>query len=374
MEIINQWLAQMEIAPFVGAVIIAAVTIVAAKMVQLLGKRIALTASRWSRLGTRIQLFKIIHRSLWMTVLLLGILVEVKWINPAARVDLLITGATKTVLAIMWGIVLVRMLGFVSSRLSSRYPAESELFLMTQNIGIAFISISGGLAIMGIWGINLTPLLASAGIAGIIVGLAAKDTLGNFFGGISLLLDKPFKHGDYIVLSSGERGRVVDIGLRSTRIVTRDDILITVPNSVIISTKIINETAPAGIMRVRAKISVLQGSAPEKVQEALLKIAKENRLVLSEPAPRVRFRGFGDTSFDFELLCWIAKPKDKGRVLHQLNTAAVKEFTRSGISLVTPQREVTVYQISEKEPESHVSEKVAEPHTQSGHQESLPGM
>ena len=133
---------------------------------------------------------------------------------------------------------------------------------------------------MSVWGINLTPLLASAGIAGIIIGLAAKDTLANFFGGISLFLDKPFKHGDWIVLSSGERGRVVDIGLRSTRIVTRDDILIAVPNSVIISTKIINESAPAGAMRIRLKISVLQGSYPEKVQEALLTLLRRAELII----------------------------------------------------------------------------------------------
>ena len=124
MDFINEWLAQMEIAPMVGAVIIAAVTIIAAKMVQLLGHRIALTASRWSRLGTRVQLFQIMHRPLWITVLLLGILIEVKWINPAARIDFLVTGAIKTVLAIMWAIVFVRILGLVSSRLSARYPAE----------------------------------------------------------------------------------------------------------------------------------------------------------------------------------------------------------------------------------------------------------
>jgi MscS family membrane protein len=347
MEFINQLLDKMEIAPLLGAIIIAVVAFVTAILVQFLGNRIALTASRWSRLGTRVQLFKVIHRPLWITILLLGVLIEVKWINPEARIDFLITGAVETVLAIMWAIVIVRILGLASSTLSGRYPASSESFLLSQNIGIAFIAILGCLAIMSIWGINLTPLLASAGIAGIVIGLAAKDTLGNFFGGISLFLDKPFKHGDYIVLSSGERGRVVDIGLRSTRIVTRDDILVTVPNSVIISTKIVNETAPFGTMRIRAKISVLQGSDLEKVQEALLKIAKENRLVLSEPAPRVRFRGFGDTSFDFELLCWIAKPKDKGRVLHQLNTAAVKEFNQSGINLVTPQRELFVYRISD---------------------------
>jgi MscS family membrane protein len=374
MEIVNQWLAQMEIAPLVGAFIIAVVTIVAAKMIQFLGHRIALTASRWSRLGTRVQFFKIIHRPLWITVLLVGILVEARWINPADRIDFLITGAAKTALAVMWAIVFVRILGLTSSRLSARYPASSETFLLSQNIGIAFIAILGGLAIMGVWGVNLTPLLASAGIAGIIIGLAAKDTLGNFFGGISLFLDRPFKHGDFIVLSSGERGRVVDIGLRSTRIVTRDDILITVPNSVIVSTKIINETAPAGIMRVRAPISVLQGSDLEKVKEALLKIAKENRLVLTKPEPRVRFRGFGDTSFDLELLCWIAKPKDKGRVLHQLNTAAVEEFNRSGISLVTPQREIFLYRVSEKVAQEDVSEKARESYAQYGHQESLPGM
>ena len=117
----------------------------------------------------------------------------------------------------------------------------------------------------------MTPLLASAGIAGIIIGLAAKDTLGNFFGGISLSLDWPFKRGDYIVLNSGERGRVVDIGLRSTRILTRDDVSITMPNSVIVSTKIINESAPAGAMRIRATLKPCKDLIWEKVQEALLK-------------------------------------------------------------------------------------------------------
>ncbi len=99
-------------------------------------------------------------------------------------------------------------------------------------------------------------MLASAGIAGLIVGLAAKDSLANFFGSISVFLDRPFKPGDYIVLSSGGGGKVVDIGLRSTRILTRDDVLISVPNSVIVSTKIINESAPYPRMRVRIKVSV----------------------------------------------------------------------------------------------------------------------
>ena len=76
---------------------------------------------------------------------------------------------------------------------------------------------------------SLTAVFASAGIVGLGIALAAKETLANFFGGISIFLDRPFKSGDYIVLDSGERGRVVEVGLRSTRILTRDDIQIPVP-------------------------------------------------------------------------------------------------------------------------------------------------
>lgn len=342
-ETITEWLAQMGFAPTVGAVIIAAVTIAAAAGVRFVGDKVALGLSRWSRLGIRTQLFDIIRGPLWVTVILAGALAEIQWLTPPAPVDFLVRGTALSGLAIIWMIALGRTLGLISSRLSGYYPDAGELFRLSENVGVFAIAAIGGLMIMGIWQINLTPLLASAGLIGIIVGLAAKDTLGNFFGGISVFLDKPFKRGDWIVLKPGERGKVIDIGLRSTRILTRDDVLITIPNSAIANSKIINESAPKRRMRVRVKISVLQGSDPDKVQEALLKIAEENDLVLSEPKPRVRFRGFGDTAFDFELLCWTANPKDKGRLIHQLNTAAVKEFIRSEISLVTPQRELFLY-------------------------------
>lgn len=344
-ELITQWLEQMEVAPIVGAAIIAFVTVVATGLVRLLGDKVALALSRWSRLGIRTQLFDIIRGPLWVSVILVGALAEIQWLTPPPPVDFLVRGTALTGLAIIWMIALGRTLALISSRLSGYYPDAGELFRLSENVGVVAVAAIGGLMILGIWQINLTPLLASAGLIGIIVGLAAKDTLGNFFGGISVFLDKPFKRGDWIVLQPGERGKVIDIGLRSTRILTRDDVLITIPNSAIANSKIINESAPKRRMRVRVKISALQGSDPDKVQEALLKIAEENELVLSEPKPRVRFRGFGDTSFDFELLCWTANPKDKGKLIHQLNTAAVKEFIRIGISLVTPQREFFIYQI-----------------------------
>ncbi len=289
MEIISQWFAQMGFAPIVGAAIIAAATFAVAVIVRFLGDKVALALSRWSKLGIRSQLFEIIRLPLWFSVILLGVLVEVQWLEPPPAVSLLAAGGAKTGLAIMWTIVLGRTLGLVSSRLSGYYPGASELFRLTQNVGIFLTCIMGALLVMTIWQINLTPLLASAGLVGIIVGLAAKDTLGNFFGGISVLLDRPFRPGDWIVLSSGERGKVIDIGLRSTRILTRDDVLIAIPNSVIVNTKVINESAPTRKMRIRVKVSIANTSDVDRAKEVFLKVADDNSLVLSEPEPRARF-------------------------------------------------------------------------------------
>ena len=150
-------------------------------------------------------------------------------------------------------------------------------------------------------------------------------------------------------MSSGERGKVVHIGLRSTGILTRDDVLISVPNSIIINTKIINENAPDWRMRVRIKVSVAYSSDLEQVKEALLKAARKNSLVLAEPRPRVRFRSFGDSSLDFELLCWITNPEDKGKIIDQLNTAVFKEFNKAGIIFPFPQRDIYVHQIVDKQ-------------------------
>lgn len=85
--------------------------------------------------------------------------------------------------------------------------------------------------VLVIWGINPVGLLASAGIVGIAIGFAAKDTLANLFSGVFILADRPYKMGDYVNLESGERGRVTHIGIRSTRILTRDDIEVTVPKT-----------------------------------------------------------------------------------------------------------------------------------------------
>jgi MscS family membrane protein len=189
-------------------------------------------------------------------------------------------------------------------------------------------------------GVSFTAVFASAGIAGVALALAARETLGNFFGGISILMDRPFKTGDYIVLESGERGMVVNVGMRSTRIVTRDDIQIAIPNGIITNTKVVNESAPQPRFRIRIRVGVAYGSDIDRVEQILLAAAAGNQLVSPTPEPRVRFRAFGDSALDFELLCWARRPHDKGRLVHELNQTIYKSFEAEGIQIPFPQRDV----------------------------------
>ena len=187
--------------------------------------------------------------------------------------------------------------------------------------------------------------MASAGVLGVVLGLAAKDTVSNFFAGVFLMADSPFKEGDYIMLETGERGYVKNMGLRSTRFMTRDDIEITIPNSVIAAAKIINESGGSGvedIERVRISLQVSYDSDIDKVKNILKSIAISNDDVLNDPDPRVRFREFADSGIRLELLFWIYKPETRGRTVDAVNTEIYKQFKSENVTIPYPTMNVVM--------------------------------
>ena len=193
------------------------------------------------------------------------------------------------------------------------------------------------------WDININGILASAGVLGVVLGLAAKDTVSNFFAGFFLLADAPYKEGDYILLDTGERGYVKKMGLRSTRFMTRDDIEITIPNSVVAASKIVNESGgPLENERVRVNLQVSYGSDLEKVKTLLNEIARSEAEVMASPKPRVRFREFSDYGMRLQLLFWIAKPESKGRVVDAINTKIYENLKENKISIPYPTMEVII--------------------------------
>jgi small-conductance mechanosensitive channel len=195
------------------------------------------------------------------------------------------------------------------------------------------------------WGLDVKPWLASAGIFGIAVGFAAKDTLANLFGGMFIIVDAPYKIGDFITLDTGERGRVTKIGLRSTRLLTRDDIEITLPNAQIANSKIVNESGGPWLkFRVSINVGVAYGSDVDHVREVLARAVEEVELAIAEPAPRIRFIEMGDSALIFRVMCWVDEPVLRGQCIDALNTAVYKHLGAESINIPFPQREIHIRQ------------------------------
>ncbi|MYL22976.1 mechanosensitive ion channel [Halomonas alkaliantarctica] len=205
----------------------------------------------------------------------------------------------------------------------------------------ALIIAVSGYVLLEVWEVDPTAWLASAGVVGIAVGFAARDTLANLFAGFFIIADAPYKLGDYIVLDTGDRGEVTKVGIRSTRLRTRDDVEITVPNAEMANTKIYNESGGRWVkFRIRLEVGVAYGSDAEEVVSLLERISAEHHSVCDVPAPRVRMRGFGDSSLNFELLCWVSHPAQRGLVSHELYMHIYRALNEAGIEIPFPQRDV----------------------------------
>ncbi len=284
------------------------------------------------------QLLGFVGQPLFQSIMLLGIAAAIAILKPAAQVESVAFSLMQSYAVLLWSLFLIR----VSRLLLHKMAHNPVRFALVRNQTLPLFDNVALLLIIGLavyliftaWHIDMTAWLASAGIIGIAVGFAAKDTLANLFSGVFILADTPYKIGDYIVLDSGERGEVTHIGIRSTRILTRDDVEVTIPNSIMGNTKILNESGgPHTKYRIRVKVGVAYGSDVDVVRALLMEVAEAEEAICGEPEPRVRFRSFGNSSLDFELLGWIDEPSLRGRVIDALLTAIYKRFMSEGIEI-----------------------------------------
>ena len=238
------------------------------------------------------------------------------------------------------------ILKYLSTRKSKVKIVQKHTLPLFDNMATIVFYAMAVYFILIAWDINISAWVASAGILGLALSFAAKDTLANLFAGVFILADSPYKLGDYIVLDSGERGEVTHIGIRSTRILTRSDVEITIPNAIMGNTKITNETAgPHKKYRLRIQVSAAYGESVSKVRDALISVANDATNIEKNPAPRVRFRTFGDSGLNFELLCWVSEPVLRGRVSDSLNEAVYNRFLEEKIEIPFPQQDVYIRSI-----------------------------
>jgi small-conductance mechanosensitive channel len=302
------------------------------------------------------HVIELIQKPIFVSLVIFGFVQAVKVLQMPENVVATTESVLKTIVIMLWASFAIKFSKFVLQAISSRKSSgegksqiiQHSTLPLFSNLALLIIVAATIYMLFLAWGIDVTAWLASAGIIGLALSFAAKDTLANLFAGVFILADAPYKLGDYIVLDTGERGKVTHIGIRSTRLLTRDDIEITVPNSVMGNAKITNEAGgPNSKRRIRVKVGVAYGTDIDKVRELLEQVATENEKVCSLPEPRVRMRSFGASSVDFELLCWINQPVLRGQVLDQLYCSVYKMFMEHDIEIPYSKQDVYVKSMPE---------------------------
>ncbi len=330
--------------PIILSVLIILGAVIAAKITDMIFTRIFKRIVNKTQTNFDDRILQLLHRPIFYSILFIGFSVAVKTAELPNYIDYALVGIFKTSTILIWLFVVMKVLILSmewASQKTSNPLLQQKTLPLFNNLGKIAIGLFGIYFIFLSWDININGILASAGVLGVVLGLAAKDTVANFFAGIFLMADSPFKEGDYILLDTGERGYVKQMGIRSTRFMTRDDIEITIPNSVIAASKIVNESGgPGETERVRITLHVAYESNIDDVKALLISIALGNENVLKAPEPRVRFREFGDNGLKLQLLFWIHKPEIRGRTVDAVNTEIYKQFSQNNISIPYPTMKV----------------------------------
>ena len=181
------------------------------------------------------KIIKNLHKPIYYSILFVGLTLTMETLpNIPVSIEYIVLGLFKSTSIVIWSLAFFRIfmlaLGWYSKHRNSNSIFNKNAMPLFDNIGKIIIFLGAVYFICLSWSVDVTGWVASAGILSVVIGLGAKDTISNLFAGIFIMADAPYKEGDYINLDSGERGCVRNIGIRSTRIVTRDDIEITIPN------------------------------------------------------------------------------------------------------------------------------------------------
>jgi len=218
--------------------------------------------------------------------------------------------------------------------------ADEELIPLVNRILRIIIFVMALVTVLDHFNVDVKGLLAVLGVGSLAIALAAQDTIANMISGFILMLDRPFRKGDRVVLPSGDLVDVYDIGLRSSKFLTFENTLVIVPNNDLTKSLITNKTYPVEQIRVKVDVGVAYGSDINQVKEILIKCAKAHPEVVDDPAPGAFFLNFGDSSLDFTLICRVDKVSKQFTTGEEIRCAIYDEFEKAGIEIPFPQRVV----------------------------------
>jgi len=284
------------------------ITIVVAFLAKLVMKKVLKPLAKKTKTKIDDLVIKSVSSIIFYIILALGIKIGIQYFEFKSQIS---NSLIETFLVLFISILIFKIIHNFSDHWMAEWAsktkstADDRMIPLIEKVLKAVVVILATIFIFSAWNINISPLLATAGIAGLAVGLAVKDSLANILGGLQLVLDKTFKVEDKVQLESGEMGVILDIGLRTTKLKTYDNEVIYIPNGILANAKIKNYTLPDLSIRVNVDFGVEYGSDPEQVRQVVLEAIKEIDTVLEEPSPQVQFLKMSDFSLDFVARAWV---------------------------------------------------------------------
>ncbi|MBI4452796.1 mechanosensitive ion channel [Candidatus Woesearchaeota archaeon] len=333
--------------PYFDSLVILAIFFILSKLVVFVSKKIILSLTKKTRTNIDDLIVKNTNKPLSFILLLIGIRLALyplsirqPWLDMAEHIISSLIVVLLTYIAI---VVIDILIENWFSKLAEKTEStlDDELLPVIENFFRIISVITCILVILSIWGVEIAPLLASLGIIGIAVAFALQSTLGNIFGGMSIILDKSVKVGDKIKLDQDTMGTVLRIGLRSTKILTFDNELITIPSGKLADSRILNFLQPNPIVRAAIDFGVEYGSDTSKVRKIVLDEIKKVPHVLKEPEPKVLMIEMGDFSLKFRVLFWVEEFDKKFDTKALATEEIYNALRKAGIGIPFPTR--TVY-------------------------------
>jgi small-conductance mechanosensitive channel len=278
---------------------------------------------------------------LWCLVLAFYVAVEIA--NLPHRLALYLGTLLQASIVVSVTVTLANLSGSLVSRYGDRLGvAVTGLAQTSARLAVLIIGL---LVLLSTLGIQITPLLTALGVGGLAVALALQDTLSNLFAGMHVLAGREVRPGDYIRLSEGIEGHVVDIGWRTTRLRTQSNNIVIVPNRTVAQATITNFTLPLPLTAVSIRVDVDYATDPDHVELVLLEEVRraigEVPGMLLEPAPVVRLHpGFGEYALQYTVACHVSGFGDTALAQHELRRRILKRLRAEGIEMPVPMRTV----------------------------------
>jgi small-conductance mechanosensitive channel len=303
-------------------------------------------------------LLKIIRGPVLLLMVLYGAVSSLEILNLSRSLiaDLELAYSIAFILAMAWltykiydGVIV-----YYGHKLAAKTDSEVDdvLVPIMEKLGMIVIPIVALAVILGLFGYNLTVILAGLGFMGIVIGYAAQATLANFFAGLQMMFDRPFKIGDLLRLDNGDICEVRQVGMRATELYnTFTNEMVIVPNNDIANKRIVNMVQPDRRLKIAVGVGVAYGSDVDLVLRLMKEVAQSLPEVMDDPDHQtvVRFTEFADSSLNFTAFIWIKDLDLQFKVASDYRAELLRRFDSNSIEIPFPQSVVWLRDLGKAE-------------------------